>query len=130
MKKLADQIAKSLKKHGFILQRYNSHGTNSIYLKLDYGVSHSLRISDHRGKKHLSYRFNLLTDIDKSYTEKEEYERRYYCKSDIEKLISDVLEHRDKQIARYGSNGYVKLMKKNQLDNADKKGFWKQAVLI
>ena len=40
---------------GFIVQRYDSVTTNSIYLKLDYGMCNSIRISDHKGKKHLSY---------------------------------------------------------------------------
>ena len=47
---LADYIANRLISEGFIVQRYNAYTTNSIYLKLDYGVCNSIRISDHPGK--------------------------------------------------------------------------------
>ena len=47
---LADYIAKRLISEGFTVQRYNAYTTNSIYLKLDYGVCNSIRISDHPGK--------------------------------------------------------------------------------
>ena len=52
---------------GFIVQRYDSVTTNSIYLKLDYGMCNSIRISDHKGKKHLSYMYNLRSDIKKYF---------------------------------------------------------------
>lgn len=130
MKKLIDHIINSLKNEGIVIQKYSSYSTNSVYLKIDYGVSNSLRISDHKGKAHLSYRFNLLMHIEKSHVDKGEYQRNFYCKSDIETLISDIIKHREAQIKKYSLSGYESLMKKNQLDNADKKGFWKQAVLV
>lgn len=130
MKNIAKQIIDRLKRNGIIIQRYNAYSTKSIYLKLDYGVSNSLRISDHRGKKHLSYRFNLLTDIDKSYTDDGEYMRHYYSKSDIDKLIADIIQHREKQIEKYGMSGYKSLMEVNKNRNESKRGFWEKAVLV
>lgn len=130
MKNIAKLLVKDLKNNGFIVLRYDSYSTNSIYLKLDYGLSHSVRISDHTGKSGLSYRFNVLTSIEKSFSEHGEKERHYYCKDDVSKLIQDILDHRDNQIAKYGFKGYANFMKKNKLENADKKGFWKQAVLV
>ncbi|MBM7715323.1 hypothetical protein JOC94_002310 [Bacillus thermophilus] len=51
LQETADYIIARLKKKGIVIQRYDSYSTNSIYLKLDYGVSNSVRISDHKGKK-------------------------------------------------------------------------------
>ena len=45
-----------------VIHRLDAYSTNSIYLKFDYGIVNSLRISDHEGKKHLSYRYNILLD--------------------------------------------------------------------
>lgn len=35
-----------------VIHRLDAYSTNSIYLKFDYGIVNSLRISDHEGKKH------------------------------------------------------------------------------
>ena len=56
---LADFITGQLIREGFVVQRYDSCTSDSIYLKLDYGVCNSIRISDHQGKKHLKYRYNI-----------------------------------------------------------------------
>ena len=46
-KTVAKFLVKKLLDLGFIVHRYNSHTTSSIYLKLDYGVSCGIRIADH-----------------------------------------------------------------------------------
>ena len=56
---LAESIARKLIAEGFIVQRYGAYTTSSIYLKLDYGVCNSIRISDHPGKRYLKYRYNI-----------------------------------------------------------------------
>lgn len=61
-----EQVAKiliqKLIEMGFIIHRYNSITTNSIYLKLDYGVCCGIRIADHKGKKKYHYKFNVVKD--------------------------------------------------------------------
>jgi len=47
---------------GFIVHRYYAHSTNSIYLKLDYGIACGIRISDHPCRKKYRYRFNVIKD--------------------------------------------------------------------
>jgi hypothetical protein len=47
---IADAVIKELTAAGFVIQRYDAFSTNSIYLKLDYGLCNSIRISDHRQK--------------------------------------------------------------------------------
>ncbi|MBP1309023.1 hypothetical protein JOD82_002043 [Paenibacillus sp. 1182] len=128
IKKLAKKLSKIAKEKGFVVQRYDA--TNSVYLKLDYGVANSIRIGDHDGKKHLSYKFNLLTNIDKSYVEHGEYQRSYYCVEDFEKLIDDILNNKNNVLKKYGVHKYQRMMKKNQLENANKDGFWSKAKLV
>ena len=60
IKKIADDISRSLLEEGFDILRYDSYSSNSVYLKIDFGVCHTIRISDHPGKKHLHYRYNVL----------------------------------------------------------------------
>lgn len=56
---IADYLSEELKNNGFTVHRYDAFSTKSIYLKLDYGVCNSIRISDHNGKKYLKYRYNI-----------------------------------------------------------------------
>src|SRR5690242_18740705 len=87
IRRLADRITRAVKARGISVQRYDAYTTNSVYLKFDYGVANSVRISDHNGKKHLSYRFNLLTTLDGSYAELEgEHPHYYYTPDDFDRL--------------------------------------------
>lgn len=38
-----------------LIHRYDAYSTNSVYLKFDYGLGNSLRLSDHTGKAGLNY---------------------------------------------------------------------------
>lgn len=128
MKKIADKIIAKLKREGFIIQRYDSKTSKSIYLKLDYGVSHSIRISDHPGKKHLKYRFNIETKVKEPYrTTDQGFERRYYGTDHINTLIRDILQHRHQRTMDFGRKSYQFFMKQNKNFSKGKKGFWKSA---
>jgi hypothetical protein len=59
---IAEEVINQLQDQ-VIIHRYDAFSTNSIYLKFDYGLAYSLRISDHAGKKHLAYRFNILESM-------------------------------------------------------------------
>lgn len=58
-KALADSLSERFLAEGFTVHRYDAYSTSSVYLKLDCGMCNSIRISDHRGKKHLAYRYNI-----------------------------------------------------------------------
>jgi hypothetical protein len=62
-KQIAEILITKLKELGFIVHKYNAVTTNSIYLKLDYGVCCGIRISDHKGKKKYHYRFNVIKNF-------------------------------------------------------------------
>ena len=61
-KQIAEILIVKLKELGFIVHRYDAYSTDSIYLKLDFGVCCGIRISNHNGKKKYHYRFNVIKD--------------------------------------------------------------------
>lgn len=63
-KQVAEILVEKLKESGFIVHKYNAVTTNSIYLKLDYGVCCGIRIADHKGKKKYHYRFNVIKNFE------------------------------------------------------------------
>src|SRR5699024_7806525 len=88
IKEIVDYIIKKLKKDDFIIQRYDSITTNKIYLKLYYGVSKNIRISDHKGKKHLKYKFNVNAHMDKATHKKDTLmTRNYYGRKDRKSVV-------------------------------------------
>ena len=112
-----------LDKEGFILQYYQAYSTASCYIKLDYGVSNSIRISDHKGKGKYPYRFNLMLGLDKSYVDNG---RSYYSIDDYDKMISDIKKFKNEQLERYGFN-YYEYMLRNKKDDKNKRGFWEKS---
>lgn len=135
MNPLAETIIKQLKKKGFVLQLYEATSTNSIYLKLDYGVCNSIRISDHPGKSHLKYRYNIGPHI-QTYRKRNVYqngvrmEQYYYPEKDLDKMIKDIVNTRKMKQYRYGDEQYQKYMEKNKYDHKNERGFWRDARLI
>ena len=128
--KLSDSIAKRLIAEGFTVQRYNAYTTNSIYLKLDYGVCNSVRISDHPGKKYLKYRYNIGSFVKGYWKEKDKYDRYYYRVDEADNMVKKIIKDRGFKKSRYGESGYKAFMQKNKKENAGTSGFWSKAVLL
>lgn len=118
-KQIANKLVTELKNLGFIVHRYNSVTTNSIYLKLDYGVCCGIRIADHNGKKKYHYRFNIIKDYkgDKIvyYKNLVSY---FYTFNELQQLLNKVKEEKEFKISRYGINNYNLYMNKEKDDNA------------
>lgn len=129
IQKIADELVDKLLRAGFKLQRYDSYSTSSVYLKLDYGIGNSIRIADHKCKKHLHYRYNLL--INKTGYSQDlsgKYPRFIYGSDMIAKLIKDIINNRDNKITRYnGLVSYQNIMMKSKNEKSNNKGFWEQA---
>ncbi len=124
---IIDGLISDLKNAGFVILRYDAYSTSSVYLKMDYGVAGSIRISNHRGKKHLNYRFNLRTDIESSYSDSN---RNYYCLDDINCLIEDIINFRESRLTQYGASSYNHFMKENCIKGVQSKGFWQKAKRV
>lgn len=135
IREVANRLVKELGELGFTIQRYNAHGTNSVYLKLDYGMSHSIRISDHEGYGHLKYRYNVLTNWDRknpTTTMDDGFVRFYYNTSDwlITALIESIANMRSAMIIAYGIEDYKKMMDERLQSNEGARGFWAQSTLV
>lgn len=127
---VADYLIKVLKENGFTIHRYDAYSSNSIYLKLDYGVCNSIRISDHSGKAYLKYRYNLILN-GVSYEEvMDKHPRFYFNETTIEQLIAKIKQDKEEKINNYGLRNYTIYINKNKGDINNKKGFWKQAKLV
>lgn len=112
-KQIVQNLIPKLLKLGFIVHRYDSYSTSSIYLKLDYGVSCGIRIADHYGKPKYRYRFNLI----KNYTGDKvvidnNLIRYYYSFDDIDKMLVDIDIERKSKLQKYGKLKYTNLIEK------------------
>lgn len=129
---VAEEVIKRLSGK-VIIHRYDAFSTNSIYLKFDYGVANSLRISDHDGKHHLRYRYNILMSMgDKSSKEshtREGHEMWFYGPHMIRACCRDILAAKKDRQTRYRDyDGMVDDAKKNVAQ--PQKGFWSGARLV
>ena len=123
--KLADLLVKRLKAEGFYVLRYDAHGTNSIYLKLDYGMCNSIRISDHIGYQHLHYRYNIGPYISQYHTVTEQFLMEFYPVTEINALLTSVMKNRAVKIEQYGQKAYKFYTKKKRFfHEKDQTGFW------
>lgn len=124
---LADHLSFKLLQLGYKVQRYNSDTTNSVYIKLDYGVCNSIRISDSTGKKQYKYRFNV--DVAANGIREERVgsvTRIFYGIDSLDQLISDITDQKSSKLSRYGQMGYRRLMEINKIQHCtDAKGFWR-----
>lgn len=116
---VANNISKQLLNLGFIVHRYNSKTTSSIYLKLDYGVCCGIRIADHNGKKKYHYRFNVFKDYkgDKIII-RDNLVSYFFTFNEIPKLLEQVQIERQNKISKYGLEKYKFYMKEEKRKNA------------
>ncbi len=112
-----------------IIHRYDAYSTNSVYLKFDYGVANSLRISDHPGKRYLKYRYNIIT-TQKSKKSKRDcgYERIFYGPEMVNAVCRDILAAKEEKEKRY--RDYYGLVEQKKAQIFHEKGFWQQAKEI
>ena len=117
-KKVTRILIKKLLDMDFIVHRYDAYSTSSIYLKLDYGVACGIRIADHPGKKKYSYRFNIIKDFngDKVIL-KDGLICNFYDFTELEKVLKDVQEEKQKKLCKYGINNYNLYMEREKNKN-------------
>ena len=131
LNQIADEVIKRLNGK-VIIHRYDSCSTNSIYLKFDYGVACSLRISDHDGYKHLDYRFNILKSMESRSSKKESYHHHhkkvFYSPKMISACCADILREKREREGRYRS--YQAVVLKAKQEATRDKGFWHGAKLV
>ena len=103
---------------GFIVHRYNSHSTSSIYLKLDYGLSCGIRIADHPGKKKYSYRFNVIKDyVGNKVILKDGLICRFYDFNELDSVLNAVQQEKQQKLNKYGLKNDQRYMEKEKNEN-------------
>ena len=112
-RQVAKLLTKELLKLKFTVHRYNAYSTNSIYLKLDYGISCGIRIADHPGKKKYHYRFNVIKDYKGDrVTTFGSLISYFYSFNELNKVIEAVKQERENKVSKYGIQNYKEYMKK------------------
>ena len=115
---VANILISKLLDMGFIIHRYNSHSTSSIYLKLDYGLSCGIRIADHPGKKKYSYRFNVIKDyVGNKVILKDGLICNFYDFNELDNVVNAVQKEKQDKINKYGLRNYQIYMKKQKNEN-------------
>lgn len=115
---VANYLIPKLLEIGFIVHRYNSHSTSSIYLKLDYGLSCGIRIADHKGKKKYHYRFNVLKDyVGNEVILKDGLICRFYNFNELDSVLNAVQQEKQQKLNKYGLKNYQRYMEKEKNEN-------------
>lgn len=128
IKEIADYIGEALRGK-LIIHRYDAFSTNSIYLKFDYGVANSLRISDHSGYDYLSYRYNIIVGLEKPYAETVgAYTKEYYPPEMKDIVIERILAQREEKVRRYKDYDAVVRRQRRKPDRT--KSFWRNCKEI
>lgn len=114
-------VFKILRERGATVETYKAD-TGSIYMRIDYGVAGSIRIADHKGKKHLKYKYQIIHN-GKSNQVRElpyynktfgvEYSRTLGTLSTMEKVVGNIIKDRADKMAKY-SNKYYEYMEINK----------------
>lgn len=116
VKKVVEYLIPRLKKN-FIVQKSDSLSTASVYLKLDYGVAGSIRISNHQGKRqyHFSFAVDTTAKHNQFYVDNKGIKRRVYTsrKEDLDLLILHANNYKKNRLIMYGEARYKIYMKKN-----------------
>ncbi len=109
---VAEILIQKLLDMNFIVHRYNSYSTSSIYLKLDYGLSCGIRIADHPGKKKYHYRFNVIKDyVGNEVINRDNLVSYFFNYSELDKVLDAVKKEKQNKIDKYGIDNYKSYMK-------------------
>lgn len=134
LEELARDIINYVKKYGIHVLRYDAKTSESIYLKFDYGISGSLRISAHDSKVESRYTFNIIKGLETPFKEKVKVDDNkflevyYYPDSLYKNVAKDIVRFKDFKIDKYGRNKYELYYEENKLKIGTNKGFCKEYV--
>jgi hypothetical protein len=94
---IAEKLIEQLNQEGF--EAYLWHAgkgeTSSAYIRFKNPMLCSIRLADHPGKQKLRYKYNVRSDITKSYQGREDGAYRFYFTvNDIDLLIDELRTRR------------------------------------
>src|SRR5699024_8726028 len=95
----ADFLMKKLTESDVVVQRYNSQSSQSVYLKLDYGVLGTIRISDHKENNGKEYKYNMLTEYRNVVTTEKDFKiKHHFPLWEKQLLLKIILDDREEKI--------------------------------
>lgn len=126
MKAIADEIQGKLLDMGFTVHRLDAYTTNSVYLKVDCGVCHSIRVSDHKGKEHLKFRYNIGTFVKRFRSVNDMCRRYYFTVDEVDRLVKFVKHDRVRAIDVLGGRKAYReqVQRFRERGEAMTEGFW------
>ena len=127
---IAAKLQLKLLELGFVVHRLDAYTTNSIYLKLDYGVANSIRISDHKGKSNLNYKFNVIIGGKKKVIRQNKNVMHFFETTQIDDLLKLIIHNRYKKVEKLGIEQYNYQMKLECALIPSKRGFWTKAKQV
>lgn len=116
-----------LREEGCGLQVYEAKSTSSCYIKIDNGVAGSIRISDHKGKSHLTYKYNLILGGERKTVGVMGTHQHFFRFQDIEDMLRRIIKDRNEIASKYQASAYLGFMSKNA-ENSKSNKFWKNAT--
>jgi len=115
---IANTLVNFFHSRGIKVMRYDAFSTNSIYLKLDYGLLYSIRLSDHPGKQHLNYRFNAVNKYDgpRQVPTDWNWNREFYTldTSELNEMCRSILSLQADKMQQLGAYGYQNKMEQHE----------------
>ena len=87
----AAKLVKYLSDSGVGCYVYHKASTGSVYVRFDNPTIGSVRFSDHSGRSHLKYKYNILLGEVRSGWKKEENHWRYYAPVHDWKKVAEVI---------------------------------------
>lgn len=86
---IANRLLKLLNREGLGAYIWHKATTKSCYIRFEDSRLGSIRIADHNGREKYQYKFNVRTDISRSYIDREKW-RFYYIPEDIDKCVERI----------------------------------------
>lgn len=91
------RVIRAAHKEGFVVQRYISKLSSSIYIRFDFGMAGTLRISDHAGIRECEY--NVIVKNGRS-----EEGKNFFQHNDVHAIIEAVKKMRRKKAKELSKN--------------------------
>ena len=128
-------MVEKLLQNGFKVMIYYSRTTRSIYIKVDFGILDTIRISDHDVPKHKrACEYNIVPDI-YSYPQvrMQDGKKFVYATDDdigVTTITTMLLSKRRKIRRMYGKTKYLEHIYDRRQSMQGHDGFWEHAVEI
>jgi len=135
LKQVIDAVLEHAVKNDIIVHQYKAKTSNSVYLKFDFGVLNTLRVSDHKGKRKYPYKYELSSHRSETVSVKKFYKgNEFYvykmCFDDLDLFLDILVEERNEKLAKFGESGYAAILKKKQHTSVDDSYFYRRATLV